>query len=136
MAFERSVRSKTYLAASAVSAMQPVAMLGAVTAGSARDEAVQAAPSYNIFPLGVARASALAGGVVTVDLDGWVKCIAAASLGAGAPVAVGSTNGVIIPVAVTAAGPTAPPRFILGFAEDNAAAADVTTVRLAPQFLV
>lgn len=128
MAWENSNFSKTYRAASAIGQYQPVAMLGAVSAASALDEVV--IPAANAQPLlGVARASAGVGEPVTVDLaPGFVKMLAAASLGAGAFVGLGGATWGVTPIAAASIGVK-----VIGQAEQNAAAADVFTVRLAPQ---
>src|SRR2546430_1967005 len=137
MAFERSVHSKTYRAASAILAMQPVALLGSLTAGSALDETIVPQGSWNIFPIGVARASAAIGAAVTVDLaNSFAKCVAGASIGAGAFVSVGSTNGVVGQFGITGGGSTVSQRFALGIAEQNAAAGDIFTVQVRPQYIV
>ena len=129
MAFENSNFSKTYRAASVIAQYQPVAMLGAVTAASALDETVVPVITNTVAFLGVARASAAIGAAVDVDLaPGFVKVVAAASIGAGAP--VGNNNGAtyaVVPIAAASIGAKA-----LGFAEVNAAAGDVFTVRLDP----
>lgn len=138
MAFENSNFSKTYRAASAVNAGQPVVLLGALTPGSALDETVVPAGSWNLDVLGVARATvATVGMPVTVDLaPGFVKAIAAASLGAGARVAVGSTNGRLVPVAPAFTGSTAAVKAVVGVAEVNAVDGDIFTVLLKPEQII
>ena len=128
MAFEQSWHSKTYRAASVVAQYQPVALLGAVTAGSALDETVVPVITNTVAFLGVARASAAIGGEVDVDTAGYCKVVAAASLGAGA--FVGNNNGAtyaVVPIAAASIGAK-----VLGQAEQNAAAGDVFTIRINP----
>lgn len=142
MAYERSWHAKSYKAASAINAGQAVAYLGALTPGSTLDETVVPCPSFNIYAIGVARATVATPGLpVDVDLSGYVKMIAAASMAPGAFVAVGSTNGVVIQIkasniASAADGVGAGLRFILGYAETAAVAADIFTVRLNPSLLI
>jgi hypothetical protein len=137
MAFEHVILSKTYLVASAVNFGQPVALLGQVTPGSARDEAIHPAASLNIHVLGVARATCATPGLpVEVALDGFVKVVACGSLGAGAIVGVGSTNGRLIPQVPSAAATAMAVRWIVGTAETAAADAGIFTVRLKPDQIV
>jgi len=137
MAFENSNFSKTYKAASAVNAHQPVMMLGALTPGSAVNETVVPAGSWNLDVLGVARATAPAGGAVTVDLPpGFVKVIAAASLGAGARVAVGSSNGRLVPAALAFTGSTAAVKAAVGIAETSAVDGDIFSIQLKPEVII
>src|SRR5689334_13158057 len=118
MAFENSNFSKTYRAASAIAQYAPVSLVGAVNAASAIDETVIPTASAISPYLGVARASAAVGAAVTVDLmPGFVKCVAAASLGQGAWVGVQPGSYALIPVAAASIGAKA-----LGQAETSAAA--------------
>lgn len=135
MAFERAVRSKTYLAASAINAFQPVSFLGALTPGSARDETVVPQASFNIDVLGVARATVATPGLpVQVDLDGWTKVLAAASIGAGSRIVVGSTNGVVI---LSAVGTVASQiKYSIGTAEVSAVTGDLFAIKLKPEQIV
>lgn len=76
------------------------------------------------------------GGDVAVVVAGWAKAIAAASLGAGAHVILGSINGAMIGVipsgVASALGVTQAPRFSVGIALTNAAAGQVFSVLLQP----
>ena len=56
-----------------------------------------------------------------------IKCIAAASLGAGAPVGVVAGSWAVVPIAAASIGAKA-----LGTAEVNAQAGDILSVRLDP----
>ncbi len=136
MAFENSNFAHSFRAASAINAHQPVALVGAVNPASAGDLLVQPVGSLNEDVLGVARATvATAGLPVTVDLPpGFVKVIAAASLGAGARVVVGSTNGRMAPVALGSVASTV--RNSVGIAVANAADADIFTILLKPEQVV
>jgi len=137
MAFENSNFAKSYKAASAVNAGQPVMLLGALTPGSAVNETIVPAGSSNLDVLGVARASVAAGGAVDVDLPpGFVKVIAAASLGAGARVAVGSTNGRVVPAALAFSGSTAAVKAVVGIAETSAVDGDIFTIQLRPEQII
>lgn len=137
MAFEKSWHAKTYRAASVINAGQPVAMLGALTPASALDETIVPAGSVNVAVLGVARATvATVGMPVDVDLGGYVKAIAGASLGAGAYVGVGCVNGILVPMAASFAATQMALRYVVGVAEVNAVAADIFTVRLAPAQII
>jgi hypothetical protein len=136
MAYENSNFSITARAASAINAHQPVAYVGAVTPGSAVDELVVPVGSLNIDVLGVSRATvATVGMPVTIDLPpGLVKVIAAASLGAGSRVAVGSTNGRLVPVALGAVASQV--KHSVGVAVLNASDGDIFTVLLKPEQIV
>jgi hypothetical protein len=132
MAWENSNFSKSYIAASAVSQYQPVAMVGAVSAASALDEAVMPAVASINYPLGIARASAAVGDPVTVDMaPGFAKAMARSSLGAGAWVGVIGATHSIGPL-----GQTGGSLIAIGMAEGSAAAGDVFTVRLVPADIV
>lgn len=143
MAFENCQFSLTAFAASAINAGQPVALVGAVTPGSALSETVVPAGSVNVDVFGVARATAAVGGAVDVDLAGVVKAIAAASIGAGARVVVGTTTGRLVPLipsglstslgsALGAQGL----RFAVGVALVSAVDADIFTILLKPEQVV
>jgi hypothetical protein len=129
MAFTQNDGRPPLVAASAIKAYAPIAFLAAA---SARSETVVAAASLNEFQFGVALATvASPGEPVSYWRHGDVaKCIAGASMGAGARVAVGSTNSVIGLAAEVAAGPTGPPKFALGVLLKNAAAGDFVPVFL------
>lgn len=135
MAFEISRFAIPGRAASAINAQSPVALLGAVNAASALDNAViQATTTALIF--GVARASAARGAPVQIDVEGVVKCRAAASFGAGAP--VGPASGVatdgLVPIALAAAASQI--KNIVGYAMENEVAGNIFSVYLAPRQLL
>jgi hypothetical protein len=108
-------------AASAISAYVPVR-----TSASAADQVLSAASSA-VRVLGVSIATAASpGDPVAVQVDGVAKCIAAASIGNGALLAVGSTNGRLIPVASGSAVQ------VVGESQTPAADGDVFSVLLKP----
>ena len=115
-----------FTAASAINQFVPVTLLGAA---SSIDDNVIRAGSVNQFPIGFTIATVpSAGNPVSVLLGGIAKAIAAASLGNGAQVAVGSTNGRLIPLlasglstAIGSALGAAGLRFSVGFALEDAA---------------
>lgn len=115
-------------AASAIAQWVPVMFL---PGGSALDETIHRAGSLNDFAVGLTIATvASPGEPVTVVTSGRAKGIAGASLGAGAFVAVGSTNGILIPqLASAAAAPTAI-RNIVGRSLKNAVAGDVFEIQV------
>ena len=126
-------------AASAIAQYVPVAAVGDQfnRAGSALSETVIRAGSLNEFPFGFTTASvASPGQEVSVQVDGVVKGIAGASLGAGALVAVGSTNGILIPRSPSG-GPASVNllrvEWAVGVALKNAAAGDLFPVLLQRQ---
>lgn len=114
-----------FTAASAIGQYVPVTLLGAA---SSLDDTVIRAGSVNEFPVGFTIATiATYGNPVSVLLGGIAKGIAAASLGNGAQVAVGSTNGRLIPLlasglstAIGSALGAAGLRFSVGFALEDA----------------
>lgn len=120
-------------AASAIAQYVPVMFLAG---GSALSETVQRAGSTNDVPVGFAMAScASPGDEISVMVDGVAKGFAGASIGAGALLGVGSTNGVLIPImasgVLASAGASAGltlPRWRVGMALKNAAAGDVFPV--------
>lgn len=121
-------------AASAIGQYVPVMFL---PGGSALSETVQRAGSINDDCFGMTIATiASPGDEAAVAIFGEVKGLAGASLGAGARLAVGSTNGILIPLLASAgAAPTAA-RYIVGRAAKNAAAGDWFPVILdAAQFI-
>lgn len=144
MAFENHRSVLTGLAASVINAGQPVALVGAVTPASSRDEVVIPAASLNIDVFGVARSTQPTYGFpVDIVVEGVVKCVAAASLGAGVRVAVGSTNGKLIPLHPSGPIDTAttpvvaqPPRFVVGRALTAAVAGDTFSVLLDPSQII
>lgn len=97
MAHENVSRGEPFKAASAI--MQWVPVIG-LEGTSSIDETVIRAGSTNQYPIGMTIASvASPGDPVTVVIEGRTKGIAGASLGAFTPVGVGSTNGILIPLA-------------------------------------
>lgn len=124
-------------AASAIGQYVPVAFLAG---GSALSETVIRAGSINDDVVGMTIATvASPGDEVAVAFSGQVKGIAGASLGAGARVAVGSTNGILIPLAASG-GPASvnvvATRYSVGRAAKNAAAGDLFPVILQPEQIV
>jgi hypothetical protein len=129
-------------AASAIANWVPVTFL---PPGSALSETVVRAGSVNDFPLAMTQATvASPGDPVQLGRPGEVtKAIAGASLGAGAIVAVGSTNGILIPLlpsglstALGSAVGAAGLRWSVGVALKNAAAGDIFPVYLKPDQIV
>lgn len=123
-------------AASAIAAWVPVQFL---QGASALTETVQRNGSLNIEAVGFTIATiASPGDPVAVVDQGEVKAIAGASLGAGADLAVGSTNGILIPLAASAlaTGAIGEIRYTVGKAKYNAAAGDIFTVVVKPEQLI
>lgn len=112
-------------AASAVQMYQ--AVTNAFVAGSQLDDSVIPAASGNAI-LGVTRASHAQGDAVEVITFGVVKMKAGASMGAGAPVVVGSLGAIAI-LAASA------PLSTVGKALTNAVAGDIFSVHLNPGYL-
>jgi hypothetical protein len=127
MAYEIGEFALSGLAASNINAGFPVTLVGAVTAGSAADEKYQTATIGKVV-VGVARATALAGRAVDIQVFGVVKVPAAASLGAGAnigPISGGSSMSFI----------TGASNPYVGIALTNAGAAgDLISILLRPTF--
>ena len=124
-------------AASAIAQYVPVMFL---PGGSALSETVQRAGSINDLPLAFTLATvASPGDPASLQHRGVVKGIAGASLGAGALVGVGSTNGVLAPFSASG-GPASANlvavRWRVGIALKNAAAGDYFPVLLDPQQIV
>lgn len=124
-------------AASGIAQYVPVAFLAG---GSALSETVIRAGSINDDVLGMTIATvASPGDEVAVAVAGVVKGVAGASLGAGCRVAVGSTNGILIPLAASG-GPASvnvvATRYAVGRALKNAAAGDLFPVLLQPEQVV
>lgn len=137
MAFELESQSESlaFIAASAVNAGQPVALVGAVNAASAQDLKVIPAASCNIDAIGIARATqATVGLPVKVVVRGVTKALAGASIGMGARVIVGSTNGVVAVGTLNAVASNV--RFQIGRALVNAASGDLFSVWLQPDQIV
>lgn len=122
-------------AASGMGAFVPVQFL---QGGSALGETVMQAPTWNVLQFALTQATvASPGDPVEIFQQADVgKGIAGASLGAGAFVGVGSTNGVLAPLAPVAAGPTGLPRWAIGVALSNAAPGDIFSVYVTPAQIV
>jgi hypothetical protein len=126
MAYEIGDFAISGLAASNINAGFPVTLVGAVTAGSAADEKYQHATIGKVI-VGVARATALAGKAVDVQVFGVVKAVAAASLGAGqsiGPISGGSSMSFV----------TGASNVAVGISLTNAAAGDLFPVLLRQTF--
>lgn len=126
-----------FQAASAIGAFAPVKQLGAP---SARDGYVTLAASLNDDVIGFTVATvATANGEVAVVFGGVAKAVAAASLGAGARVAVGSSNARLIPLSPSG-GPASANlvavRFAVGRALAAAADGQTFSVLLQPEQLI
>lgn len=120
----------------------PIAFL---QGGSALTETVRLAASVNEMQFGLTLATvASAGDPVQWYVPGDVgKGIAGASMGAGAVVAVGSSNGVLAPMqpsglstSLGSALGAGPPRWSLGYVMKNAVAGDIVPVFIAPQTII
>lgn len=126
-----------FVAASAIRQYVPVMFL---PGASALSETIQQAGSYNDDAFGFTIATvATYGDPAAVAVSGVTKAIAAASLGAGARVAIGSTNGVLIPIGASNIASSANGtggRFVVGRALKNAAAGDVFPVLIEPSQIV
>ncbi|HEY8723441.1 MAG TPA: hypothetical protein VIL92_06230 [Gaiellaceae bacterium] len=121
-------------AASAIAQYVPVTP---VPAGSSLSETVYRAGSINDMPLGFTTATVgTYGQEVSVQVNGVTKGIAGASLGAGALLMVGSTNGILIPMAPSAAATAMALRWTVGVALRNAAAADIFAVYIRAEQIV
>lgn len=130
-------------AASAIGQYVPVRFVGdphGGFGGSALSETVVRTGSWNELALGMTIATvATYGQEVAVQFTQVTKGIAGASLGAGAPVAVGSTNGILVPVQATGGAASAnlvATKFSVGIALKNAAAGDYFPVLLKPDQIV
>lgn len=93
------------------------------------------AASLNDLVIGFTRATVGTYGLAEpVQTGGVVKAVAAASLGPGAIVGIGSSNGRLIPLAASGVASGAPaaaaPRYRVGVAEDGAADGDIFPVLL------
>lgn len=131
-----------FKAASAMGAYLPITFL---QGGSALSETVRLAATAIELQFGLTMATvASAGDPVQFWPPGDVaKGIAGASMGAGAPVAVGSTNGVLAPMlpsglstSLGSALGAGPPRWAVGYVLKNAAAGDLIPVFIAPQQII
>lgn len=119
-------------AASAMGAYLPITFL---LGGSALTEKVRLCATFGEFPIGLTLATvASAGDPVQWYVLGDVgKGIAGASMGAGAFVGAGSTNGVLGPIA---GGVGASRAGAVGILLKNAVAGDLVPVFISPQFVV
>lgn len=142
MAHNQSEGRPALKAASGIGQYVPVSFL---EGGSALSETIIRSGSQNNYPFGITLATAASpGDPVTVAALGEVtKGIAGASLGAGAPVVVGSTNGILIPLlpsglstALGSAIGAAGVRWSVGVALKNAAAGDYFPVLINPGQLI
>lgn len=129
-------------AASAFANWVPVAFLAAA---SALSETIVRAGSVNEFPIGLSRATVASPGdpAQVAFIGESAKGVAGASMGAGAPVAVGSVNGILIPVlgsglstALGSALGAAGIRWSVGITLKNAVAADVIPVYVMPDQII
>lgn len=127
--------------ASAMAAYVPITFIVAGAGGSSLSETVLPAGSINDLPFGITSAT-----VATYNdpVSYWragdvAKCIAGASLGAGALVGIGSTNGVLAPFSASGGPATANQtavRWAVGIALKNAAAGDKFPVFINPDQIV
>lgn len=129
------------VAASAIAQYVPVRFVGDpnVSGGSALSETVVRAGSINEAAFGMTTASAPTYGVeISVQVDGVTKGVAGASMGAGARLGVGSTNGILIPLGASGAASVAnyPLRYAIGWALKNAAAGDFFPVLIDPDQII
>jgi hypothetical protein len=123
-------------AASAIAQYVPVRLVGdQVTPGSALSETVVRAGSSNEDVLGMTEATvASPGGEVQVTFFGITKGVAGASLGAGARLQVGSTNGILIPFIPTGAAASGPSRsYVVGRSLRNAVVGDIFSFVVDPE---
>lgn len=133
MAHVKSTIGEPFKAASAIAQWVPVMGL---EGSSSIDETVIPAGSYNQFPIGMTIATvASPGDPVTVIQFGRTKGVAGASLGAFTPLGVGSTNGILIPVARGAAVASTITKTV-GYSVQAAAAGDVFTIMVSPAEVV
>jgi hypothetical protein len=124
-------------AASAIAQYVPVQFL---QGGSSLNESVIPAGSINIFAVGMTEATVPTYGMeVAVKYGSVSKAIAGASLGAGALVGVGSTNGILIPLTasnIASAANGSGLRYQVGVALKNAAAGDIFPILVKPDQIV
>lgn len=121
-------------AASAIAQWVPAMFL---PAASALDLTVHRAGSLNDIAVGMTIATgASPGDPLTLVVSGQAKAVAGASLGAGALVGVGSTNGILIPQAPSAVATAMALRTVVGRALVNAAAGDVFAIQVKPEQIV
>lgn len=130
-------------AASAIAQYVPVRFVGDAHGGfggSSLSETVVRTGSWNELALGMTIATvATYGQEVAVQVNQVTKGVAGASLGAGAPVGVGSTNGILVPLLATGGAASANlvgTRFAVGIALKNAAAGDFFPLLVKPDQIV
>jgi hypothetical protein len=124
-----------FSAASAIPQWVPVTLTGD------KDESVRTTASLNEYSIGFSIATVVSpGDSAAVVTSGKSKAICGASLGAGCFLAVGSVNGVLIPVAASGVASGAPalavPRYRVGVSIQSAAVGDVFTFLLDPDQIV
>lgn len=103
----------------------------AVRASASQTDYVLPVATSNVRVLGVAIATAASpGDPVAVQTEGIAVCRAAASLGPGAQVIVGSTNGRLAPLGAAASAPIPQGLFIVGESVQAAADGDYFSVLL------
>lgn len=134
MAHSNVAGALPFKAASSISQWVPVIGL---EGSSSIDETVRAQGSINQFPIGMTIATvASPGDPVSVAMVGSkAKAIAGASLGAFTPVQIGSTNGILVPVA-RGGGAASTINQQIGWAVQSAAAGDVFTIFVDPKQIV
>lgn len=123
----------------AASAMGEFIVVQFLQGGSALSETVQAQATWNVLPWAITAATVInPGDPVEVFQAGDVgKGIAGASLGAGADIGVGSTNGVLAPITQNAsANYGARAAYAIGVALSNAAPGDIFSVAINPRQVV
>jgi hypothetical protein len=137
MAHKTESAGLPFTAASGIAQWVPVQ---ALQGGSALKETVIRNGSWNVEALGFTLATvASPGDPVAVVVDGIVKGTAGASLGTGARVAVGSTNGILVPInasGVASPASTGEARYSVGKSLYNAVAGDVISVLVDPSQIV
>lgn len=130
MAHSNVKGAEPFKAASAIAQWVPVRGL---EGASSLDETVLAQGSINQFAIGMTIATVASPGdpAAIVIAGSRAKAIAGASLGAFAPVQIGSTNGILVPVArgVTASTITSQ----VGYSVQAAVAGDVFTIIVDPK---
>lgn len=136
MAYTGDQQTLSLVFASAMGQYLPVFM----NLASSRDRVAVPAGTIADDVIGLTRATVGTYGLAeTVVVGGFAKAIAAASLGAGARVAVGSTNGKLIPITPSGIGTglgsalgAADIRYMIGRSLEAAAAGAIFTVLLDP----
>jgi hypothetical protein len=129
MAYDIDATGDPYIAASAVGAFM------AVYFASGNPEYVHPASALHTQrSIGLTIATAATPGQpVAVKTQGAAKAVAAGSIAAGDPVAVGSINGALVKASAFAAATNAAPvRHFVGYARMNAGAGDIFTVDVCP----